>query len=123
MVVQDEIEPVSSSEPQLDDSSEPHFVYVGDYLLAQTLCCVAVENSLPPLLWLDQNLQGTSEDYCDELGFDFNMCPCHLPKPSRGPIYEEWCCNAVTSGSSPAWYRGNVNQFCIVLGVNIATTC
>lgn len=114
-VVQDDIEPP-------DSLSEPHFVYVKDYLLAQDLCCVAVENSMPPSLWLDQNPQGTAEDYCDELGFDVDMCPCEI-MPSRGPRYEEWCCNAVKSGRSPAWYRGNANQFCIALGVNIATTC
>jgi len=96
-------------------------VYVEDYLLAQRLCCVAVKKTMPPLLWLDQNPQGTAADYCHELGFDVDMCPCDVRMPTRGPIYEEWCCNAVTSGSSPAWYRGNANQFCIVLGVNIAT--
>jgi len=106
--VQDDIE---------QDRSEPHFVYVEDYLLAQRLCCF----TMLPELWVDQNPQGTTEDYCDELGFDVDMCPCYVNKgPYRGG-YSEWCCNAVTSGSSPAWYRGNANQFCIVLGVNIAT--
>ncbi len=97
-------------------------MYVEDYLLAQDLCCVAVKEKMPPSLWLDQNPQGTAADYCDELGFDVDMCPCIFPvMPTRGGGYSEWCCNAVTSGRSPAWYRGNANQFCIVLGVDIAT--